>query len=51
LIAVACSQPPAGRVRWTLQLLADKLVELEIVDSISTECVRKTLKKTSSSRI
>jgi hypothetical protein len=50
LIAVACSAPPAGRARWTLQLLADKLVELEVVDSISNECVRQTLKKTTSSR-
>ena len=49
LIAVACSKPPVGRARWTLQMLADKLVALEIVDSISVECVRKTLKKTSSS--
>ena len=49
LIAVACSMPPGGRSRWTLQLLADKLVELEIVDSISRECVRNTLKKTTSS--
>ncbi len=46
LIAVACSAPPEGRVRWTLNLLADKLVELNIVDSISGECVRTTLKKT-----
>ena len=50
LIAVACSAPPEGRARWTLQLLADKLVELDIVDTISAECVRTTLKKTSSSR-
>ena len=50
LIAVACSKPPAGRARWTLQLLADKLVELQIVNSISGECVRKTLKKTRLSR-
>lgn len=50
LIAVACSKPPAGRARWTLQLLADKLVELDVVDCISIECVRKTLKKTSLSR-
>lgn len=50
LIAVACGKPPAGRACWTLQLLADNLVELEVVDSISTECVRKTLKKTTSSR-
>lgn len=50
LIAVACSAPPAGRARWTLQLLADKLVELKVVDSISSDCVRTTLKKTTSSR-
>ena len=50
LIAVACSPPPAGRGRWTLKLLADKLVALEIVDSISAECVRTTLKKTPSIR-
>jgi hypothetical protein len=46
LIAVACGSPPEGQARWTLQLLADKLVELHIVDSISPECVRTTLKKT-----
>jgi transposase len=50
LIALACSAPPAGRVRWTLRLLADKLIELEIVDTVSTETVRRTLKKTNSSR-
>ena len=49
LVAIACSQPPAGRKRWTLQMLADRLVELRIVDAISYECVRNTLKKTSSS--
>ena len=49
LVAMACSQPPEGRVGWTLQLLADRLVEWEIVDSISTETVRQTLKKTRSS--
>ena len=49
LIAVACSQAPEGRCSWTLQLLADQLVEREIVDSISTETVRRTLKKTNSS--
>lgn len=48
LIAVACSAPPEGRVRWTLTLLAAKLVELDIVDTISAECVRTTLKKTNS---
>ncbi len=47
LIALACSAPPAGRRQWTLQLLADKLVELEVVDSISDETVRLALKKTS----
>lgn len=50
LVAVACSAPPAGRAKWTLQLLADRLVELKIVDSISRDCVRKTLKKTCFSR-
>jgi hypothetical protein len=49
LIAVACSAPPAGRDRWTMRLLADKLVELAIVDAIGPETVRLTLKKTSSS--
>jgi transposase len=48
LIAVACSAPPEGRARWTLKLLADKLIALDIVDTISTECVRTTLKKTRS---
>jgi transposase len=47
LIALACSAPPAGRTRWTLKLLADKLVELEVVDSVSDETVRRALKKTS----
>jgi hypothetical protein len=47
LIAVACSRPPAGKKRWTLRLLADHLVELEVVDSVSHETVRQTLKKTS----
>lgn len=46
LVAVACSKPPAGRERWTLRLLGDRLVELDIVDSISHETVRQTLKKT-----
>jgi transposase len=46
LIAIACGPAPEGRARWTLRLLADKLVELEIVDSIATETVRQTLKKT-----
>ena len=43
---LACSTPPHGRSRWTLRLLADKVVELEIVDSLSHETVRQTLKKT-----
>ena len=43
---LACSAPPEGRNRWTLRLLADKVVELEIVDSLSHETVRQTLKKT-----
>jgi hypothetical protein len=47
LIAVACSDPPAGRVRWTLRLMAKRLVELKVVDAISHETVRQTLKKTS----
>jgi transposase len=50
LIALACSEPPQGRARWTLRLLADKLVELAIVDTVCTETVRRVLKKTSSSR-
>jgi transposase len=50
LIAAACSPPPGERARWTLQLLADRLVELQVVESISYETVRRTLKKTSSSR-
>ena len=45
LVALACSGPPEGRARWTLQLLADKLVELQVVDSISDETVRLRLKK------
>ena len=47
LITLACSEPPDGRGRWTLRLLADALVELELVDTISHETVRQTLKKTS----
>ena len=50
LIALACSEPPPGRCDWTLRLLADKLVELDIVESIATETVRQVLKKTNSSR-
>ena len=47
LIALACSQAPEGRDRWSMRLLADKAVELGIVEAISYETVRKTLKKTS----
>ena len=50
LIAVACSAPPAGRKRWTLKLLADRLVELEVVDAVGRETVRQTLQKTTSRR-
>lgn len=46
LVALACSKPPAGKAQWTMQLLADRLVELNIVDNVSDETVRKTLKKT-----
>ncbi len=49
LIAVACSAPPEGCARWSLRLLADKLVELEVVEAISHQTVRRTLKKTNSS--
>ena len=50
LIAIACGEPPDGRASWTLKLLTDRLVECEIVESISTETVRRVLKKTNSSR-
>lgn len=46
LIAIACGQAPGGRSRWTLQLLADRLVKLDIVEKISEQTVRRTLKKT-----
>lgn len=45
LIATCCGPTPAGRARWTVRLLADKLVELEAIESISPETVRRTLKK------
>ena len=51
LIALACSDPPEGFARWTLQLLADELVALEIVESLSVEGIRKILKKTPYVRI
>jgi transposase len=50
LVQLACSDPPQGRCHWTLQLLADELVVLGLVESISTETVRQALKKTISSR-
>ncbi len=50
LIALACSAPPEGRKEWTMQLLADQLVELQVVDTVCDETVRRALKKTSSSR-
>ena len=49
LVALACQQPPEGRSRWTLRLLADRMVSLEYVDQISYQTVRRTLKKTRSS--
>ena len=49
LIALSCSTPPPGHARWSLRLLADKVVELQYVDSISYETVRRVLKKTNSS--
>ena len=51
LIAIACSTPPEGRAKWSLRMLADKLVELEYVEEICHETVRQTLKKTNLSRI
>jgi len=50
LIAMACGKPPEGRKRWTLRLLAGRLVALELVDTVSHEAVRQTLKKTKSNR-
>ncbi len=49
LIAVSCGEPPKGRARWSLRLLADKLVELEIVEEVSYQTVGRILKKTNSS--
>lgn len=50
LVQLACTEAPGGQERWTMQMLADKLIELEIVESISDETVRTTLKKMNSSR-
>jgi hypothetical protein len=49
LVALSCSEPPEGFARWSLRLLADKAVELDYIDSISHEAVRRVLKKTKSS--
>jgi transposase len=46
LVALACSEPPEGQARWSLRLLADRMVEREIVEEISYQSVRRTLKKT-----
>ncbi len=45
LVALSCSEPPDGRARWTLQLLADKMIELEYADTVSSGTIRRTLKK------
>lgn len=49
LVALACSEPPEGHAQWSLRLLADRAVELDYIDSVSHETVRRVLKKTSSS--
>ena len=49
LVALSCSAPPEGFARWSLRLLADKVVELDYIDSISHETIRRVLKKTNSS--
>ena len=51
LVALACSEPPPGHARWTIRLLAQKVVELEIVDTVHFNTVGRTLKKTLSNRI
>jgi transposase len=50
LVALTCSSPPQGQARWTMQLLADKLVELKVVEAVDPSTVWRTLQKTSSSR-
>jgi transposase len=50
LVALACSTPPAGRERWSLRLLADRMVELGLIEEVSYATVRRVLKKTPSSR-
>ena len=49
LVALSCSEPPQGFARWSLRLLADKIVELDYIDSVSHETIRRVLKKTKSS--
>ena len=49
LVQIACSEPPEGRVQWTLSLLSDRLVELKVFDSVSKSAVQRVLKKTNSS--
>ena len=51
LLALACSAPPEGKARWTLRLLTEQLVELQVLDTVSRECVRQVLKKTRSNHI
>ena len=50
LVALACGDPPPGRERWTLRLLADELVRLDVVDTVSHETIRRTFAQTPSSR-
>ena len=50
LIALTCSAPPDGQKRWSLRLLRDRLIEMEVVEDIGTETIRTTLKKMNSSR-
>ena len=50
LVAIACSDPPEGHVHWTLKMLAERMVELDYVDSVARETVRQSLKKTNSNR-
>lgn len=50
MVKIACSEPPRDCARWTMQLIADRLIELQIVESVSSETVRTTLKKTTLNR-
>ena len=50
VVALACTKPPEGRKRWTMQLLADRVVELQVVPDVTDEAIRLLLKRTSSSR-